>query len=85
MTPTSEISEGYGTILLTTEDGTEIAGVLSKKTESEWVVTLPEGNNRSIDPQDVREHTLTSAMPPVGLLMKPEEIRDVVSYLATLK
>ena len=44
-----------------------------------------DSTKQSIKPGEVDSHTLTSVMPPVGLLMKPEEIRDVVSYLAELK
>ena len=43
------------------------------------------GEVRAWTPQEVASHTLTSVMPPMGALMKPEEIRDVISYLAELK
>ena len=83
--PNREIAEGYGTVQLKTEAGEEIAGVLSKKDKANWTITLADGKPRTIPVADIASHTLASSMPPVGLLMKPEEIRDVISYLAELK
>ena len=83
--PSRDISDGYGTVVLKTRGGQEFAGVLSKTTESEWTITLADSTEQKIRPGDVESHILTSAMPAMGVLLNPEEIRDVVSYLATLK
>ncbi|MFT5105342.1 MAG: quinoprotein glucose dehydrogenase, partial [Pseudoalteromonas tetraodonis] len=82
--PTSEISDGYGTILLKTKSGEEHSGVLSKQTDQAWTITLPDGKEKSLSPNDIESHTLTSVMPPMGALMKPHEIRDIIAYLAGL-
>ena len=83
--PTREITDGYGTIVLRTKAGAEIAGVRSKKTKTEWIITLADGQKESVAPKEVESHTLTSTILPMNALMKPEEILDVVSYLAGLK
>ena len=85
LTPSSEVSDGFGTVLLKTKEGEEISGILSKKTDLFWTVTLADGRKRNLRPAEVSSHLMTSAMPPMGSLMKPEEIRDVVEYLASLK
>jgi putative heme-binding domain-containing protein len=83
--PAKDIADGYGTILLETKAGEQISGVLANRTETEWTINLADGTTRAVAPADIETHTLTSVMPPVAALMAPEEIRDVVSYLATLK
>ena len=83
--PNREIVEGYGTVQLKMKNGEEIAGVLSKKEKSNWIITMADGKPRKVAATEIVSHTLVSLMPPVGLLMKPEEIRDVISYLAELK
>ncbi|MEO1834480.1 MAG: c-type cytochrome, partial [Akkermansiaceae bacterium] len=83
--PTKEISEGYGTIVLKTRDGEEINGLLTRKSEDFWVVTMADGKKRNLRPHEISSHTLSSTMPPLGALMKAEEIRDVVEYLSELK
>ncbi len=83
--PNKEISEGFGTVLVKTKGGKEVAGVLTKKTESIWIITKPDNTKEIVNPKDILSHSLGSAMPPMGTIMKPEEIRDVVGYLAGLK
>lgn len=83
--PNREIVEGYGTVQLKMKNGEEIAGVLSKKEKANWIITMADGKPRKVAATEIVSHTLVSLMPPIGLLMKPEEIRDVISYLAELK
>ena len=83
--PLREISEGYGNILIKTKSGEEIIGILSSKKTKEWIITLADGSKKKIDPTIVDTTQVISIMPPMSAIMKPEEIRDVVSYLATLK
>jgi len=83
--PGSEISEGYGTVVLKTKDGEEIGGVLSKKGEAEWEITTHDGKLRSVRISDIKTHTVISTMPPMRGILKPAEIRDIVGYLAELK
>lgn len=85
LTPSSDISDGFGTVVLKTKEGEEVSGILSKKTELFWTITLANGKKRNLRPDEVSSHILTSTMPPVGALLKPEEIRDVVEFLAGLK
>lgn len=82
--PNKEISDGYGLVTLKTKDGEEISGILSK-TKPFWVIILADGKKRNLRPNEISSHILASTMPPMGALMKPEEIRDVIEYLANLK
>ena len=83
--PLREISDGYGNIVAKLKNGKEIAGVLSSKKDDEWLITLADGKKMKIKPEDIESSQLASIMPPMSGIMKPKEIRDVVSYLATLK
>ena len=85
LNPSRDISDGFGTIILKTKGGEDISGILSKKEEKAWTITLADSSKKVIDPKEVESHTLTSVMPPVGAILKPSEIRDVVSYLAGLR
>ena len=85
LTPSSDISDGYGTVVLKTNEGEEVSGILSKKTDLFWTITLASGKKRNLRPAEISSHILASTMPPMGALLKPEEIRDVVEFLAGLK
>ncbi|MGI9244315.1 MAG: hypothetical protein ACR2RV_26185, partial [Verrucomicrobiales bacterium] len=73
------------TVLIKLKSGEEIAGVLAQKLPDTWTITLADGGEKKVAPDQIEEHTLTSAMPPVGALMDDHQIRDVISYLAELK
>ncbi len=82
--PARSISDGYGTVVLTTKDRQEVAGILTRKSEEVWTITLADGSTQKINSDNIAGHTLTSVMPPIGALMTSGEIRDIVSYLASL-
>ena len=83
--PAKEIADGYGTVALTTKGGQQHAGFLAKQTPELWTLRLPDGKMIEVPTIAIKAHTLTTTMPPMGAILKPTEIRDVVRYLKTLK
>jgi putative heme-binding domain-containing protein len=85
--PSARIAPGYGTVAITLRGGGRVDGTLREETPTEVVVvagTPPV--ERRIAKADIVERTNpVSAMPPVGLILKPREVRDLVAYLSTLK
>ena len=83
--PAKEIAEGYGTVALATKGGKQHTGFLAKKTADTWTLRLPDGKQVAVPVAEIKTHTLTTTMPPMGAILKPTEIRDVVAYLKSLK
>ena len=83
--PVKEIAEGYGTVALATKEGKQHTGFLAKKTADTWTLRLPDGKQVTVSLAEIKTHTLTTTMPPMGVILKPTEIRDVVAYLKSLK
>lgn len=83
--PSAKVAEGYGIVSVTLKDGKTLAGVLQQKTDQ--TITLLEGTTvRTIPAGEVQEMSAPmSAMPPMGALLTPRELRDVLAYLQTLK
>ena len=59
--------------------------MLSKKEKDIWIITQADNTKEIVNPKNVVSQSVGSSMPPMGAIMKPEEIRDVVAYLAGLK
>jgi mono/diheme cytochrome c family protein len=72
-------------VVLETKSGEGISGVLQKKDAKMWVIALPDATQKKVPVGEIKSHTFISAMPPMGALLKENEIRDIISYLATLK
>lgn len=84
--PSARIAPGYGMVSLKLKDGKAIGGIL--KAEDAEKLTLKVGNKPDtlIMVADVTERkNAASSMPPMRSLLTKKEIRDVVSFLATLK
>jgi quinoprotein glucose dehydrogenase len=85
--PSARIAPGYGTVGITLKNGTRVDGTLRDETPTHVVVLAgtPPAEQR-IAKADIAERTdPVSAMPPVGLIVKPRDVRDLVAYLGTLK
>ena len=85
--PSARIAPGYGTVAITLRGGGRVDGTLREETATE--VTVIAGTppvERRIAKADIVERTNpVSAMPPVGLILKPREVRDLVAFLSMLK
>ncbi len=84
--PNATIAEGYGTVVLTLDDGSTVAGTLAAETESRLTVQTPAGRKRTVKRSRIADRSAAdrSAMPSMAEILTDEEIRDVIAYLATL-
>lgn len=84
--PTKEISKGYGTITLTLEDRSVVAGQFRSENDDVIEIRDPNGKVTKIAKEDVsRRGDVISVMPPMGLILNKRELRDVIEYLSKLK
>ena len=82
--PNAVISEGYGMSSVKLKDGTSTMGRIAKKTDSEMVVIAVDGTETKIKTANVDEITPpVSAMPPMGMALPLEDLRDLVAYVAS--
>ena len=84
--PSANVTPGYGIATYSLRDKTELAATPLKETPAAITVRLPDGKERVIPRSEIASQTPPiSVMPPMGVILKPREIRDVVAYLASLK
>jgi putative heme-binding domain-containing protein len=87
VTPNARIAPGFGLVTLTLKGGETVSGTLKSETESEVVLlagTPPA--ERKIAKAEIASRTdPVSAMPPLGLILKPRDVRDLVEFLASTR
>ena len=84
--PQKTITEGYGSISLTLENGQSIAGLFKSEIKGVIEIKDAEGVITRVASENVKERTpVISTMPPMGAILTKREIRDIIEYLSTLK
>ena len=85
--PNARIASGYGMVSLTMKDGSLIAGMLAKDTpESITITSLADGKESTHSRKDIASVSKAmSTMPPMGQILSKVEMRDLISYLQSLK
>ena len=86
ISPSKELAPGFGMVTVELENGNRLSGVL--QSENDISLTLKIGNEPDmvVLKEDIAERTnAPSSMPNMRHLLSEREIRDLVSYLATLK
>ncbi len=87
LAPNARIAPGYGVVSITLKNGDKADGTLRSETDTEVVLlagTPPA--ERKIAKADIASRTdPISAMPPLGLILKPREVRDLVEFLAGMR
>jgi len=84
--PSARISPGYGVVTIKTKEGKIISGTLLEETKT--IVRVKSGDDpvQEIPRDQIAEQKKgPSSMPEMRYLLSKKEIRDVVSFLATLK
>ena len=81
--PSARIAPGYGTVGVTLKNGQRVDGTLKEETATEVVISAgtPPAEQRIAKTEIAERTNPVSAMPPMGVILKPREVRDVVAYL----
>ncbi len=83
--PSKRLAPGFGTITLTLVAGDKVTGLLLEDKKDSMRVQVG-SEVKEIAKKEIASTALgASSMPPMGTLLSKREIRDLVSYLSTLK
>lgn len=85
--PDAKIAENFETIILLTEDGDVVSGILRSETDTQIELIDANGVILSVDPEIVVGRKKGKSSMPADLvkLLSPRELRDLIAYLATLR
>jgi putative membrane-bound dehydrogenase-like protein len=86
--PDAGISFGYEGWDVKLKDGTILRGMVTSKTETDWVFKQADGSQQAYKISDiVSKKQIINSLMPVGFheSMKEQELADLVAYLMTLK
>ncbi len=82
--PSDVIAPGFGTVLIDFKNGASLSGNLMAETP-EYLDVDSGGKTLRVKRSDVASFTPpVSPMPPMGDLLKPNELRDLVAWLSSL-
>ena len=84
--PSARIAPKFGIVTFEMKGNTKISGILQEEKADGFVLKIGDKPDTTIHKADVvKRIDAPSSMPPMIYLLTKKEIRDVVSFLATLK
>ena len=86
--PDAGISFGYEGWDIKMKDGTLLRGMVASRTETDWMIKMPDGSLQSYKIKDmVSKKQLAESLMPTGFheSMTNQELADLTAYLMTLK
>lgn len=84
--PSARLAPGFGTVNLKLRNGKTVSGILQGESPTEIKVKVGDQPDAAIRKDQIAKRTNSaSSMPEMKYLMTKREIRDVVSFLSTLK
>jgi putative heme-binding domain-containing protein len=85
--PSARLADGYGTVRVTLKNGEDLDGLKLAESALEIRLRLATGEVRTIPVTDIQERSANpiSVMPPMGDVLSPRELRDLVAFLSTWK
>lgn len=85
--PNAKIAPGFQLVLLTLQDGSDVAGNLAEETESQLTLALADGTRRTVAKSAIASReSPPSSMPAIyGEVITKAELRDLIAYLASLR
>jgi len=83
--PGTKVASGYGMVSVSLKDGSSVGGTLVEEMADRVVLDVA-GESRTISRDEIVSLSEpVSAMPPMGAVLSPEELRDLVAWLASLE
>ncbi|MDB6072275.1 MAG: repeat protein [Verrucomicrobiales bacterium] len=83
--PNAVIVPGFGVTAITLNDGTTVVGTILEETPALVKLRTPEGETHDLESATIREKTpAISPMPPLGLSLSKQDLRDLMAFLKTL-
>jgi len=84
--PSRSISPNFQSIQITLEDKTILSGYVEFENKNVLALRIFTGKLREISKDKIKHREVnTLSMMPVGLVQTPQEIRDLVAFMASLK
>ena len=84
--PSARLAPGFGIVTLELKDGKTVSGILLEETKNSLTIRGTGRQNTVIAKGQVAKRTsAASSMPDMKHILSKKEIRDVVSFLSTLK
>lgn len=81
--PGAKVAAGFGLVSITRKDGSVVAGILMGDDEQQVEVDVA-GDRVVVRRDEIQMMSEPiSSMPPMGSLLEPKEVRDLVAWLAT--
>jgi putative heme-binding domain-containing protein len=82
MLPSKQVAEQFRATLINLKNGQMLTGLVVSESEDALELLLPDASRRSLRKKDIEERRVTDASPmPSGLVKKPQELRDLLTYL----
>jgi quinoprotein glucose dehydrogenase len=82
--PNAEISPGYGLSTISMNSGDALVGRILADEEDSLLVLSPDGKKQDLRKSDVKTVSPpVSAMPALGMTLKPNDLRDLIAYLGS--
>ena len=82
--PSAEITPGYGLSNVSLLSGTALIGRIAEKQNGLMTVISPDGKSTKIREDQVKSVSPpVSAMPPLGLTLSPNDLRNLIEFLKT--
>jgi len=83
--PSKRLAPGYGTISIEMASGEKVTGTLLEEKKDSMSVKVG-SDTKEILKKDIKSSQMAaSSMPPMGTLLTKRELRDLVTYLTTLR
>jgi putative heme-binding domain-containing protein len=84
--PSARLAPGFGIVTLQLKDGKTLSGILFNENKNSLTIRASGRQNTVVSKDQIEKRTnAASSMPDMKNILSKKEIRDVVSFLSTLK
>ena len=82
--PNAEISPGYGLSTVMMSSGDAMVGRILADEDNTLVILSPDGKQQELKKTEIESVSPpVSAMPPLGMTLNPNDLRDLIAYLGS--